>query len=68
MAVWRSTKISASSEARDRKRPTNAHQISLQNRTISRKIHPIRSLANSITFPIGTGEQKSPNAMLCINE
>jgi hypothetical protein len=44
LSRWRSSKISACSEARDRKSSANAHQISLQNPTISRKIHPIRCL------------------------
>jgi hypothetical protein len=39
----RSTRISASRAARDRKSPTNAHQISLQRSTIGREHQPIRA-------------------------
>jgi hypothetical protein len=41
---WRSTRISASSEVRDRKSPISAHQSSLQSSIIEQKIHPIRCL------------------------
>src|SRR3974377_59479 len=41
---WSTSKSSACTEARGGKNPTSAHQISLQNSTIRRTIHPIRRL------------------------
>jgi hypothetical protein len=37
------TRISISSEARDRNNPISPHQISLQSAIIGQKLHPIRS-------------------------
>ncbi|MHB8817033.1 MAG: hypothetical protein ACYDAE_27730, partial [Steroidobacteraceae bacterium] len=52
----RNTKISASSDARDRNSPPNAHQISLQRPLIADEHQPIRiGLNRRIGFPIGTG-------------
>src|SRR6266568_8415939 len=44
LSWWRSTRISASSEARDRKNPISPHQISLKSSCIEQKIQPIRCL------------------------
>src|SRR5438552_6641686 len=44
LSLWRSTRISASSEVRDRKNPISPHQISLQSSFIEQKIQPIRCL------------------------
>jgi len=43
LSWWRSTRISISSEARDRNNPISPHQISLPNSIIEQKLHPIRS-------------------------
>jgi len=51
---WRSVKISARSDARDRNNPISANQISLQTSPINQEHRPIRSLASRIEFPMVT--------------
>jgi hypothetical protein len=48
LSWWRSVRFSASSEARDRKRPTNAYQISLPKLRSGQKHHPIRSSSPAV--------------------
>jgi choline dehydrogenase-like flavoprotein len=65
---WRSTKISASSEARGRKNPTSAHQINRQTSTVRWTIHPIRRLQpTGLGFRQGQRTSTSPPSRKSLN-
>jgi hypothetical protein len=59
LSWWRSTRFSASSEARDRNHPTSAYQINLQRLDIGQASPDSQFLTNRFGFAVGTGSKKA---------